>query len=348
MEKLCFFIAVALLSINCFAVCLAKRALNSTTDEEALLAFKIGIIWGPANIFADNWSKSTSICNWNGVSCSRKWQRVTALNISGFGFSGTISPHLGNLTFLSSLDISSKNFMGIIPRELSQLRLLKEINVGFNRLVGEVPSWFGTLPELHHILLHNNNFSGGIPPSLLYNNSKLQTMVIEYNFLNGNIPQEIANLSTLEILYLRFNRFTDSIPSCIFNISSLIAIDISGNILSGRLPEDICDDIPNLEVLALAKNELYGQILSNLYKCRYLQKLALSYNHFSKGIPIEIGSLIMLKILYIGRNDLIGKIYSLSELCIIIFQDTVNWGKCIKTNTKMLERNISFYSSLSI
>lgn len=71
MEKICFFIAVTLLSVNCFA-------LSSNTDEAALLAFKAGIISDPYDIFVDNWMANTSICNWIGVSCSRNWQRVIA------------------------------------------------------------------------------------------------------------------------------------------------------------------------------------------------------------------------------------------------------------------------------
>ncbi|CAI9786688.1 unnamed protein product [Fraxinus pennsylvanica] len=300
MEKICFLVAaVAVLSVNCFA-------LYSNTDEEALLAFKTRITSDPYGILADNWSNTASICNWIGVSCSRS-QRVTALNFSGFGFTGTISPHLGNLTFLGSLDISTNNFHGIIPPELSNLHRLEEINVGFNSFIGEVPSWLGTLPELQQILLHNNNFTGSISPSLC-NNSKVRILQMRENSINGNIPQAIGNLSALELLNLRSNQLMGSIPFGIFNMSSLKVLDLSMNSLSGMLPENTCDSIQKFTGLYLSKNLLYGQIPSNIYKCRYLEVLSLSYNHFNGSIPSAIGSLTMLRSLFLGINNFEGGI----------------------------------------
>ncbi|KAL2538619.1 LRR receptor-like serine/threonine-protein kinase FLS2 [Forsythia ovata] len=308
MNKLFFFITVAVLSINCLAVCSARMVHNLTTDQEALVDFKTRIISDPYNILVNNWSTNASICNWIGVSCSRKWQRVTALDFSNFGFSGTIAPHLGNLTFLGYLNISSNNFTGIIPLELSHLRRLKEIDMGSNNFTGVVPPWLGTLPELRHILLDNNSFSGSIPTSLLHNNSKFQTLKLAYNFLNGNIPQEICNLSALEYLSLRSNMLTGSIPFGIFNMSSLRELDLAYNSLSGWLPNNICDGIPELTGLYLSHNKLSGQIPSNIYNCRYLEALLLSYNHFNGSIPSAIGSLIMLQDLRLGHNNFIGRI----------------------------------------
>ncbi|KAL2514807.1 LRR receptor-like serine/threonine-protein kinase FLS2 [Forsythia ovata] len=300
MGKFCFFITVAVLSFNCLAY-------NLTTDQEALVAFKTRIISDPNNILVNNWSTNTSICNWIGVSCSRKWQRVTALDFSNFSFSGTIAPHLGNLTFLSYLNIGSNNFTGIIPLELSHLRRLKEINMGSNNFIGVVPSWLGTIPELQHILLDDNSFSGSIPKSLR-NNSKLRTLQLAYNFLNGNIPQEICNLSTLENLSLRYNMLTGSIPFGIFNMSSLRELGLANNSLSDGLPNDICNGIPELTVLSLSNNQLYGEIPSNIYNCRYLEDLSLSFNHFNGRIPSAIGSLNMLQELYLGYNNFVGGI----------------------------------------
>ncbi|KAL2513429.1 LRR receptor-like serine/threonine-protein kinase FLS2 [Abeliophyllum distichum] len=308
MNKLFFFITVSVLSINCLAVCSARIVHNLTTDQEALVAFKTRIISDPNNILANKWLTNTSICNWIGVSCSRKWQRVTALDFSNFGFSGTIAPHLGNLSFLGYLNISSNNFTGIIPLELSHLRRLKEIDMGSNNFTGVVPSWLGTIPELRHIFLDNNRFSGSIPTLLLHNNSKLQKLQLDYNFLNGNIPQEICNLSALEYLNLAFNMLTDSIPFGIFNMSSLRNLDLTNNSLSGWLPNDICDGIPELTGLSLSFNQLSGEIPSNIYNCRYLEFLSLSYNHFNGSIPSAIGSLNMLQGLYLGINNFIGGI----------------------------------------
>ncbi|CAI9778128.1 unnamed protein product [Fraxinus pennsylvanica] len=280
MEKSCLLIVVAILAVNCTA----QIVLNlNTDDQEALLAFKSRITSDPRNILAKNWSADASVCNWIGVSCGVDNQRVTALSLSNFELKGTIAPHLGNLTFLSSIDFSLNHFRGTIPDELAGLRRLKKVNLASNNFDGSVPSWFGTLRELEHLLLNYNSFT-------------------------GTIPEEIGNLTSLESLCLKFNQLTGTIPHGIFNISSLKIVEFTNNSLHGSLPAYICDNLPKLENLSLSLNQLFGKIPSNLYKCKALQNLSLSYNEFEGRIPREIGELAMLKRLYLGGNNFEGGI----------------------------------------
>ncbi|XP_042036299.1 putative receptor-like protein kinase At3g47110 [Salvia splendens] len=275
MESLTFSIALLILLLNSFAF-----SLNSYTDKNALISFKNSITSDANAILSTNWSQNTPVCNWIGVSCGLKHGRVTALNLSRYDLAGTVAPHLGNLTFLRYLDISSNNFVGMCPFELSKLRRLKVMNLGANSFTGEIPTWLGSLPQLEELYLSNNSFLGKIPSSL-FNNSKLQT---------------------LQILYLHSNILSGSIPHVIFNVSSLRKIGIGNNSLSGRLPIDMCNNMPNIKFLSLSWNHLEGQIPSNIWKCTHLEKLSLSHNNFSGSIPREIGRLSMLTELYLGYN----------------------------------------------
>ncbi|KAK6130556.1 hypothetical protein DH2020_035702 [Rehmannia glutinosa] len=299
MDNSCFSSVLSLLLLlnsNTIVLCLATTFnINSTnTDQISLLAFKKTITSDPYAILAKNWSENVSVCHWIGVTCGIKHQRVISLNISRFDFSGTLSPHLGNLTFLRYLDISSNNFTGNIPSELSHLHRLRRINLGFNTFTGEIPSWFGALPRLQQLILKNNTFS-------------------------GRIPGEIGNSnSSLEIVNLDYNQLTGSIPYGIFNISSIREITIMYNYILGTLPSDICNNLPNLVRLALSGNQLEGRIPSNIRKCRNIEVLSLSINRFNGKIPSEIGSLrpipnqIMnctsLKYLRLANNYLTGEL----------------------------------------
>ena len=100
---------------------------NITTDQSALLALKGHITDDPYKILASNWSTSTSVCNWVGIKCGAKHLRVTSLNLSHMGFSGTIAPQLGNLTFLFNLSFRNNNFHGSLPNELASLRRLEVV-----------------------------------------------------------------------------------------------------------------------------------------------------------------------------------------------------------------------------
>ncbi|CAA0809817.1 LRR receptor-like serine/threonine-protein kinase EFR [Striga hermonthica] len=162
-----FFIFSTLLIIILSSTINSKTSLADTTDKNALVQFKTSITSDPYRRLATNWSidtSSSSVCQWIGVSCGTKHNnRVTGLNISGFGLRGTLSPHLGNLTFLRYLDISYNNFTGPIPRELSHLRRLRSIDMGFNSFAGQIPTWFGELTQLEIMRLNNNTFTGRNP-----------------------------------------------------------------------------------------------------------------------------------------------------------------------------------------
>ncbi|XVF82915.1 hypothetical protein PTKIN_Ptkin16aG0089500 [Pterospermum kingtungense] len=246
------------LFLYCFMVSYALTVRNLTTDQHALLEFKRRII-DPRNILADNWTTTTSVCNWIGVSCAAKHRRVKTLNLSNMDLTGNVPPHLGNLSFLVSLNLSHNNFHGHLPKELGQLSRLKLVELSSNFLTGEIPSWFGRLNKVSYLSLSNNN-------------------------LTGTVSQSLVNMSRLEMLDLRHN------------------------LIYGNLPEDICRNLPNLEVLFLKGNTLEGEIPSNIGDCSNLQNLSLSYNRFSGIIPRSIGSLTKLKEIYLGANGFEGEI----------------------------------------
>ncbi|KAK5834027.1 hypothetical protein PVK06_017897 [Gossypium arboreum] len=222
------------LFIPCSVVCLAMTVRNLNSDQFALLEFKDSIA-GPQNVLANNWTASTSVCNWIGVSCGIIHKRVIALNLTSMNLRGTIPPHLGNLSFLLSLDLSSNHFYGHLPKELGQLHRLRILRLSYNRLNGEIPSWLGNLQRVRRLNMKNNNFI-------------------------GTIPETLVNMSNLEILSLGFNQLSGQVPSSIFKISSLKAIRLSSNSLSGSLPNDTCQHLPKLEVIYLSWNELCDNI----------------------------------------------------------------------------------------
>ncbi|KAL4312929.1 hypothetical protein GQ457_01G003600 [Hibiscus cannabinus] len=285
------FLSSSLLIIFHFSVAtFCVKSVTMLTDQSALLALKDHVTNGPENFLTTNWSSSVPVCNWFGVTCGSRHDRVTALNLSGLGLVGTLPPHLGNLSFLSLLSIENNHFHGTLPVQLSNLKRIEHMNFGNNSFDGEIPSWLGSLTELRILFLYYNNF-------------------------NGAIPQSLGYLSKLEFLWLYNNQVSGSIPSAIFNISSLQDIDLSNNMLSGsipsishRFPIDMFDHLPSLKTLDLSLNMLSGQIPASVSKCKELQSISLSYNQFEGSLPTEIVNLSSLQIFYIGQNQFKGEI----------------------------------------
>ncbi|XP_054778387.1 probable LRR receptor-like serine/threonine-protein kinase At3g47570 [Prosopis cineraria] len=218
-------------SIHFFIYSLAWIDSNITTDKSALLGLKSCITADPYD-FLSTWCISSSPCNWVGVTCNTRHGRVHSLNLGGMDLKGTISPQVGNLSFLVELDLSSNNFYGQIPRELVQLHRLKLLNLSYNGFHGEVPAWIGDLSTLEYLNLRNNSFDGFIPLSL-FNLSRLETLDWNSNLIEGSIPVEVGRLERLKILRLSRNKLSGIIPRTISNLSSLEILHFSYNTFSG-------------------------------------------------------------------------------------------------------------------
>ncbi|CDP11244.1 unnamed protein product [Coffea canephora] len=304
MDRACILYSVLFLSLH-YAT---TSALSNNSDHSALLEFKSHISFSSENVFLEkNWSASSSVCSWMGITCNPRHNRVAALNISGMGLDGVIPPHIANLSFLISLDLSDNSFHGNLPKELAQLRRLRLLDLRQNNFTGPIPTTFGSLAKLHFLYLSYNQLSGGIPSSLS-NISRLEKLDLRMNFLQGSIPEELGDLRYLTSLILEINQLTGPIPASIFNMRSLEVIAFTNNKLSGSLPTDICSNLPKLKGLYLSIGELVGRIPPSIGKCSQLQVLSLTANRLSGTIPREIGNLTQIQQLFLGGPGFEGSI----------------------------------------
>ncbi|XP_038686588.1 probable LRR receptor-like serine/threonine-protein kinase At3g47570 [Tripterygium wilfordii] len=275
MDSICFYL-VALLAQSFLALS-AKVVTNFTTDQSALFEFKSYITSDdPHNILVQNWSASIPMCQWIGVTCGARHRRVTALTLPNMRLQGTISPYLGNLSFLISLNISFNNFHGPIPVEL------------------------GKLPRLKRIVLSNNSFSGIIPRSI-FNMSKLETLNLRYNVIEGILPFEEALLPNLKVLDVRGNRLSGSLPDDMCKrLPQLENLSLDTNELKGQLPTSLeaCNE---LQVLSLGNNSFVGTIPTSIGNLTKLKELYLNNNMLSGYIPDEVGNLVELEVLTLNN-----------------------------------------------
>ncbi|PQQ07402.1 putative LRR receptor-like serine/threonine-protein kinase [Prunus yedoensis var. nudiflora] len=265
MERSRFLLSILLLLGHYGCIYVAKSTLgtgaaqtNITTDQGALLALKAHITGDPENILV-NWSATTSVCNWVGVTCGARHLRVSVLNLSYMGLTGTIPPNLGNLSFLVEMRFRNNSFHGTLPHELSYLRRLKLISFGYNNFMGIIPLWFGSFPKLQSFNLYGNQFSGSIP-STIFNLSTLQVIDLSENQLSGtegtkrnrelnNAERDVPEVQQFQrALYMHklLVPVLGHVPVGVFNMSSLTTLNLYGNNLNGGLPDNICQHLPSL------------------------------------------------------------------------------------------------------
>ncbi|KAL0009430.1 hypothetical protein SO802_010932 [Lithocarpus litseifolius] len=314
------------ITLLCFQPATFSATSTNETDRLALLKFKRSIVNDPHGILI-SWNDSIQFCNWHGITCGRRHQRVTTLELQGHDLRGTISAYIGNLTFLRTINLLNNSFYGEIPNEVGHLFRLQDLNLFTNKLGGEIPgsltncselrtmdlSWnelvgtipmgLGSLTKLLSLQVSRNNLTGGIPPSL-GNLSLLDTFSVAENLLEGNIPESIGHMKSLSFFTVGDNKLNGTFPSSLYNISSINVFVISLNQFYGNLPSNIGFTLPNLEQFGLGSNQFFGPIPSSFCNASRLQKLDLSRNNFVGSVPTNLGNLQGLEWISLGFNNL--------------------------------------------
>ncbi|WCJ36411.1 Leucine-rich receptor-like protein kinase family protein [Euphorbia peplus] len=246
---------------------------TSSTDQSALLALKVHISYDPHNFLRNNWSITSPVCSWIGVTCGQRHQRVVSLNLSYMNLSGTIPSQISNLSFLAFLSLRSNNFYGHLTHELGLLRRLKFLDLGFNFFFGNLPPALCNMSRLEVIDANGNNLSGNLPPSIGLFLPNLVELRLAENALEGTIPNSISNASRITHLDLSINSFTGFFPSTFGDLRYLQTLNLGNN----QLTSD--------------SSAVESSLLSSLENCRHLQKVILSDNMLNAALPVSFGNL---------------------------------------------------------
>ncbi|KAF7848429.1 hypothetical protein BT93_L1952 [Corymbia citriodora subsp. variegata] len=280
---------------------------TNNTDRDALLRFKDKISDDPIGFFG-MWNDSIHFCQWYGITCDRQHSRITHLILPSLKLVGSLSPFIGNLSFLYKLDIQNNNFVGEIPSEIGNLyrlrylglgnnllfgqipanisgcKNLEDLTLGNNMLVGEVPIAIASMSKLILVYIHHNNFFGNFP-QFFGNLTSLVYISASFNNFVGRVPASLGRLQNLEYLHVNANGLSGTLPSSIFNISSLVAFQFDANQLEGSLPPDLGITLPNLVELNVGANQFTGPIPASISNATKLTWLIIPINKFSGNVP---------------------------------------------------------------
>ncbi|KAL5568549.1 hypothetical protein UlMin_025124 [Ulmus minor] len=130
----------------------AIHALSNHTDRLALLHFKKSITSDPFGILS-SWNDYVSFCNWPGVTCGRRHPRVTSLDLQSYNLKGSLSPHIGSLTFLRFIRLQNNSFSSEIPEQVGYLFRLQRLFLSNNTFGGRIPVSLMNCSELKYIYL---------------------------------------------------------------------------------------------------------------------------------------------------------------------------------------------------
>ncbi|WRX14579.1 Protein kinase domain - like 10 [Theobroma cacao] len=155
-----------------------------------------------------SWNSTTDLCTWVGVTCLKS--RVSRLVLENLDLTGSFEP-LTSLTQLRVLSLKQNRLSGPVPN-LSNLTALKLLFLSHNEFTGEFPASVQSLFRLYRLDLSFNNFT-------------------------GEIPVTVNRLTHLLTLRLEENLFSGQVSG--LNLPNLQDFNVSGNRLSGEIPESL-------------------------------------------------------------------------------------------------------------
>ncbi|MFS7956091.1 putative protein kinase RLK-Pelle-LRR-XII-1 family [Helianthus anomalus] len=298
---------------------------GNETDHLALLKIKSMITRDPYGALT-SWNTSLHFCDWYGVECGKRHRRVTGVVLQSQGLEGSLSPHLGNLSFLREFYLFNNSFQGAIPHEIGRLKRLSLValaankfngvipsnlsgclnlqilDLSSNKLVGSIPKEISFLSKLSFLSLGYNKLTGGIPP-LLGNITSMETFSVLDNPVGGIIPDTLGNWKKLVGFHSGGCNLSGTIPDSIYNLSLLANFSLGENELTGSLPRGIGAMLSHLEFLQLNFNRLTGPLPSWISNCSKLRTLDMTDNMFSGKLTIDFSKLGDIEGIYLSLNN---------------------------------------------
>ncbi|KAF3943675.1 hypothetical protein CMV_029789 [Castanea mollissima] len=248
---------------------------------------------------------------------------LKVLDLSANIFNSTIPMWLANLTSLVHLNLGFNNLTGEIPSALGNLTSLVVLDLSFNSLEGGIPGSLWNLCSLKVLDLANNRLNETISEpyktisgctanrleklSLRWNKwfpkMKFSYLDLSFNQIRGRLSAFLKPDTLYMNLYLSSNKFEGPLP--IFP-SILNRLDLTANLISGWIPEDIGNMTPTLDNLLLSGNQISGPIPNSLCNINTLRVLDLSKNRLYGDIPDCWSNFKILAALDFSANNLSG------------------------------------------
>ena len=177
-----------------------------------------------------------------------------------------------------------------------------------NHLYGTIPSEYGAKLSLLRLFQVNQNDLTGTLPQWLIGTE-----------LDENIETEpTSTRSKLEYVVLFYNKLTGSIPTSISLHGSIKWLFLSGNMLTGTIPEELFDGTNktfDISQIAFDSNMLSGTIPTSIGNLSNLNLCAFSSNQLEGPLPSEVGGLVNLEFLVLRETGISGKHASCFAFC---------------------------------
>ncbi|GKV45697.1 hypothetical protein SLEP1_g52755 [Rubroshorea leprosula] len=272
--------------------------------------------------------------------------------------------HLINLTSLENIILTvafPSSLVFNVSYDWVPPFMLKEIHIE-NCLMSKFPAWLKSQSKLTYVLLRNAGISDTIPETWFSRiSTRIERLNLSKNKIKGRLPRTLAsqNLHFIDLssnlfegpipfwstevdtLYLHDNLLSGPIPGNIDELMpELMELDISWNRLQGTIPSSLCK-IKGLEILSLGSNRLSGELPNCWNQSQRINVLDVANNSISGKIPRSICFLTSLQFLLLSKNNFHGKIPACLQNCSSLWSLDVGGNRLSGELPSLIGENLS-------
>nr|XP_016481491.1 PREDICTED: probable inactive leucine-rich repeat receptor-like protein kinase At3g03770 [Nicotiana tabacum] len=183
---------------------------------------------------------------------------LQTLVLDGNKFTGRLPNGIGSLIVLAVLSVRNNSLDGHLPDTLGNLHNLRVLALSRNNFTGDVPD-LSSLENLQILDLADNSFGPKFPRV----SSKIQSIVLRNNKFTAGIPEKVQSYNHLEHMDISSNRFKGPFPPSLLSLPSITYLNVAGNKFTGMVFEDNqCN--AGLDFVDLSTNLLSGRLPSCL------------------------------------------------------------------------------------
>ncbi|XP_008383284.4 receptor-like protein EIX2 [Malus domestica] len=216
--------------------------------------------------------------------------------------------HMLNLTRLKYVSIYSEEPMSLIFNVSSEWVppfKLHTILINYCRVGPAFSVWLQSQTELIDVTISRAGFSDSIPEEWFMKiSSQVKSLDLSYNQFKGRLPFQLK-FPELKSINLGHNQFDGLLPLWSTNAT---VIDLESNLLSGKIPSNIDELMPNLRQLCLSENHLTGIIPPSICKIHHLMVLSLRRNWLYGEFPHEWSLWSIITVVDVAYNNLSGNV----------------------------------------
>ncbi|KAG6736093.1 hypothetical protein POTOM_061206 [Populus tomentosa] len=211
----------------------------------------------------------------------REWasMQLTSISVLVNRLSGEIPKELGNITTLTTLMLSSNHLSGNLPVSFAGLINLTDL-INDNNFGGTIPIFIQNWKKLKRLEMHATGLEGPIPSNISLLNNLAVLRISDLNGPTQGFPM-LSSMTGMITLTLRNCNISGKLPAYLWTMKSLEALDVSFNKLVGKIPDTITAE--RLRFIFLTGNLLSGDVPDSILKDG--SNVDLSYNNFELQGP---------------------------------------------------------------